>query len=51
MHFEMKRLGHQVINTVQDIKGIFRSTNFKSDYGSRTIEQEMLNLLDEPKAQ
>jgi hypothetical protein len=51
MHFEMKKLSRQVNNLVQDIKSVFRATNFKSDERSRTIEQEVLDLLDEPEAQ
>jgi hypothetical protein len=47
----MKKLGRQVNNIVRDVKGVRSAKNFKSDGFCRTIEQEVLNLLDEPKAQ
>jgi hypothetical protein len=40
-----------VTNIVRDIKGVRSAKKFKHDDFCRTIEQEVLNLLDEPKAQ
>jgi hypothetical protein len=40
-----------MINIVRDIKGVRNAKNFKPNGFCRTTEQEVLNLLDEPKAQ
>jgi hypothetical protein len=50
MHFEMKRLGRQANNLVRDIKGVCSAKKFNHDGFCRTIEQEVLDLIDEPEA-